>query len=49
LKSSAADWSVMVLTPASMIVLYPHVYKTLSYNALQDFTRSRRSAISRSC
>jgi len=38
LKGSAADGTVMVLTPASAIVLYPHIYKTLSYNALQDFT-----------
>ena len=36
LKNSAADGSVMALTPAAMIALYPHVYKTMSYN-LQDF------------
>jgi tripartite-type tricarboxylate transporter receptor subunit TctC len=36
-KASAADGSVMVLTPASMIVLYPHLYKPLGYDPVQDF------------
>lgn len=36
LKNSPADGSIMVLTPAAMVTLYPHVYKSLSYN-LQDF------------
>jgi tripartite-type tricarboxylate transporter receptor subunit TctC len=36
LKNSPADGSIMVLTPAAMVCLYPHVYKSLSYN-LQDF------------
>jgi len=37
LKNSPADGSVMVLTPAVAMCLYPHVYKSLSYNPLQDF------------
>lgn len=38
LKTSPADGSVFILTPASMIVIYPHVYKAaLSYNPSQDF------------
>src|SRR5262249_16683085 len=37
LKNSAADGSVMVLTPAVAVCLYPHVYKSLSYNPPQDF------------
>jgi tripartite-type tricarboxylate transporter receptor subunit TctC len=37
LKTSAADGSVMVLTPAVAVALYPHVYKSLSYNPQQDF------------
>ncbi len=37
LKTSPADGSVLILAPASMIVLYPHVYKTLNYDALHDF------------
>jgi tripartite-type tricarboxylate transporter receptor subunit TctC len=36
LKNSAADGSVMVVTPAVAVTLYPHVYKSLSYS-LQDF------------
>jgi tripartite-type tricarboxylate transporter receptor subunit TctC len=36
LKNSAADGSVMVVTPAVAVTLYPHVYKSLSYT-LQDF------------
>jgi len=35
-KNSPADGSVMILTPAVAVCLYPHVYKTLSYT-LQDF------------
>jgi tripartite-type tricarboxylate transporter receptor subunit TctC len=31
LRRSAADGSVMLLTPASMITLYPHLYTKLSY------------------
>ena len=38
LKNSPADGSVMVLTPAVAMCLYPHVYKSLSYNPQQDFT-----------
>ncbi len=38
LKNSPADGSVMVLTPAVALCLYPHVYKSLSYNPQEDFT-----------
>jgi len=37
LRTSAADGSVLLITPASMVVIYPHVYKTLSYSPLRDF------------
>jgi len=37
LKSSAADGSVMILTPASNFAVFPHVYKTLGYDAFKDF------------
>jgi tripartite-type tricarboxylate transporter receptor subunit TctC len=37
LKTSAPDGTVMVLTPAVAMTLYPHVYKSLSYNPQQDF------------
>jgi tripartite-type tricarboxylate transporter receptor subunit TctC len=36
-KASPADGSVMVLSPASMMVLYPHLHKPLGYDPEQDF------------
>jgi tripartite-type tricarboxylate transporter receptor subunit TctC len=38
LKSSPADGTSMILAPASNITIFPHVYKTLNYDALKDFT-----------
>ena len=35
-KAGAPDGSVLLLSPASMIVLYPHLYKPLSYDPVQD-------------
>jgi tripartite-type tricarboxylate transporter receptor subunit TctC len=37
LKNGVADGSAMVLTPASMLVVFPHVYKTLGYDAFSNF------------
>jgi tripartite-type tricarboxylate transporter receptor subunit TctC len=37
LKSSPADGSVMILTPASSLAVFPHVYKALGYDAFKDF------------
>jgi len=37
LKNGPADGSAMVLTPASMLVVFPHVYKVLGYDAFNDF------------
>jgi tripartite-type tricarboxylate transporter receptor subunit TctC len=37
LKSSAADGSTMTLTPAAMIGLFPHIYKSLKYDPFADF------------
>ena len=37
LRTSTADGSVFAITPASMIVIFPHVYKSLSYQPLRDF------------
>lgn len=37
LKNGPADGSAMVLTPASMLVVFPHVYKALGYDAFNDF------------
>jgi len=36
LKDSAADGSVMLLTPSSMLSLYPYVYKSLPYKPQED-------------
>jgi tripartite-type tricarboxylate transporter receptor subunit TctC len=36
-KNGAADGSAMVLTPASMLVVFPHVYKALGYDSFNDF------------
>jgi tripartite-type tricarboxylate transporter receptor subunit TctC len=37
LKSSPADGTTMILTPASSVAVFPHVYKTLGYDAFKDF------------
>jgi len=42
IKTSAPDGTALILTPASMLVLFPHVYKTLSYNPITDFTPTVR-------
>lgn len=35
-KAAPADGSVMLLTPGSMLFIYPHIYKQLSYNPFAD-------------
>jgi tripartite-type tricarboxylate transporter receptor subunit TctC len=37
LKTAAPDGSVFILTPLANMTLYPHVYKNLRYDPLQDF------------
>ena len=37
LKSSPADGTAMILTPASNVAVFPHVYKSLGYDAFKDF------------
>jgi tripartite-type tricarboxylate transporter receptor subunit TctC len=37
LKSGAADGSTMILSPAAMIGLFPHIFKSLNYDPLVDF------------
>jgi len=37
LKGSAADGTTMILTPASSVAVFPHVYKSLGYDAFTDF------------
>lgn len=36
--TSPADGSVMVLTPASMLTIFPHIYPKLSYDPFVDLT-----------
>jgi tripartite-type tricarboxylate transporter receptor subunit TctC len=36
-RGSEFDGSTMVVTPSSMLTLYPHVYKKLNYDPLKDF------------
>src|SRR5262245_6923857 len=36
LKSSAANGQTMLLTPSSVVTLYPHVYQKLSYDVFKD-------------
>ena len=38
LKQLPNDGSVILQTPASMLMIYPHIYKKLSYDAFTDVT-----------
>ena len=44
MKGAPTDGSVILQTPASMLTIYPHIYKTLAYDAFTDVT-----AISLAC
>ncbi|MCG3188368.1 MAG: hypothetical protein LKCHEGNO_00353 [Burkholderiaceae bacterium] len=35
-KAAAADGSTLLVTPASVLTMYPHVYKNLSYDPFKD-------------
>lgn len=37
-KAAEPDGSLLVIAPASLMVIYPHVYKRLSYDPFKDFT-----------
>ena len=37
-KAGDANGSQILLTPASILTIYPHVYKKLGYDSLADFT-----------
>ena len=43
LKSSVADGSTMILTPAATMVVYPHIYNALKYDAFADFVPVTKS------
>ncbi len=36
-KNAAPDGSTLLLTPYSMMAVYPHIYKQLSYDPVKDF------------
>jgi tripartite-type tricarboxylate transporter receptor subunit TctC len=36
LKTVPADGTTMLLTPASILMIYPHIYNKLSYNVFED-------------
>jgi tripartite-type tricarboxylate transporter receptor subunit TctC len=36
LKNSPADGSAMIVTPGSVVTMYPHIYKNLSYDVFSD-------------
>ncbi len=36
-KNAAPDGATLLLTPYSMMAIYPHIYKTLSYDPFNDF------------
>lgn len=38
MKGAATDGSVLLQTPASMLMIYPHIYKSLAYDAFADVT-----------
>ena len=44
MKGAPTDGSVILQTPASMLTIYPHIYKSLAYDAFTDVT-----AISLAC
>jgi tripartite-type tricarboxylate transporter receptor subunit TctC len=37
-RRSPADGSVILQTPGSILTLYPHIYRSLPYDTLRDFT-----------
>jgi tripartite-type tricarboxylate transporter receptor subunit TctC len=41
-RNAPADGSVMVFVPDATMFLYPHVYKSLSYDVFRDFTPTTR-------
>jgi tripartite-type tricarboxylate transporter receptor subunit TctC len=38
MKGAATDGSIILQTPASMLMIYPHIYKNLPYNVFSDVT-----------
>jgi tripartite-type tricarboxylate transporter receptor subunit TctC len=45
MKALPADGANLLFTPSPMIVLYPHVFKSLAYDPLKDVTPVARTAV----
>ena len=43
-KNSEADGATLVMTPASMVAVYPHIYRKLPYDPVTDFSPVGRVA-----
>jgi tripartite-type tricarboxylate transporter receptor subunit TctC len=43
MRNTATDGAAMLLTPASMLSLYPHIYKSLPYDPLKDLVPVSRA------
>ncbi|WP_295503506.1 tripartite tricarboxylate transporter substrate binding protein [Limnohabitans sp. Rim8] len=43
-KNSEADGATLVMTPASMVAVYPHIYRKLPYDPVTDFAPVGRVA-----
>lgn len=43
-KNSEADGATLVMTPASMVAVYPHIYRKLPYDPVADFAPVGRVA-----
>jgi len=44
-KSASPDGSTLLLTPYSCMAIYPHIYKTLSYDPVKDFVSVSTAAV----
>ncbi|MFL6691993.1 MAG: tripartite tricarboxylate transporter substrate-binding protein [Ramlibacter sp.] len=44
-KSANPDGSTLLLTPYSCMAIYPHIYKTLSYDPVKDFVSVSTAAV----
>lgn len=48
-KNAAPDGATLLLTPYSMMSIYPHIYKTLSYDPVKDFVPVSIAAMMTHC
>jgi tripartite-type tricarboxylate transporter receptor subunit TctC len=48
-KAAAPDGATLLLTPYSMMSIYPHIYRTLSYDPVKDFVPVSIAAIMTHC